>query len=335
MSIEPLGVRVRRTLRLGPAETLEMARRQVDGLVARRITPARTRLALRAARVAPGRAATATYFGVPDGHTLNLQVLLPPDDTPASAELILRRARTEHRVAAVLRAGADGTWHAEATALLGTRPGAIPLGRGGWRLWLELTTASGERHRLPVRQAPAEQTRTGPTVAAPLCPDTGTRFRPVASTLGACRIVVTPGRPSAEVVRLAVDPGRAEISGRFVGAVDATGAVAEFRRVGDGALRARAMAVSGDLFRIELPLAALVPAPGAEDIWEIGVRLAGGRRLLVGRFLHDLQHIRRTLRPYEKPMLVPGGALFHLRLQYTLAGRLNLICTSADPKERA
>ena len=323
MSVEPLGVRVKRTLRLGPAETIEVARR----LVARRLTPAWTRVAPRVARLAPAReAADATYFGIPDGHTLNLQAALPVAD-PATAQLVLRRAATEHWTPATLRRGPDGEWYAEATVLLGARPGGIPLGRGAWQLRIVVTTATGEEHRLPLRRPLPEPQREGPTLTAPACADTGARFRPVVSSLGICRIVVTPGRPGAEVVRLEVDPGRAEISGRFVGVADATGAVAEFHRAGEDTVRESPVSVTGDVFRLPLPLATLVPAPGAEEIWEIRLRLPGGRRLQVGRFLHDLRHIRRTLRPYERPMLVPGGALFHLRLQYTLAGRLNLICT--------
>jgi hypothetical protein len=299
------------------------------------------------ARLAPAReAATATYFGIPDGHTLNLQALLPPSSydpaspdpasqKPASAQVVFRRAGAEHWAPATLRSGHGGEWYAESTVLLGARPGGVPLGRGAWQLRVVVTTATGEEHRLPLRRPLPEPQRDGPTVAAPACADTGARYRPVVSSLGVCRIVVTRGRPGAEVVRLEIHPGRAEISGRFVGVGDATGAVAEFYRTGDDILRDSPVTVAGDVFRIGLPLAALVPAPGAEEIWEIRLRLPGGRRLQVGRFLHDLRHIRRTLRPYERPVLVPGGALFHLRLQYTLAGRLNLICTSSDTGEHA
>ena len=197
----------------------------------------------------------------------------------------------------------------------------------------DLTSESGDKRRRAVRRPQPEPPRDGPTVAAPPCPDPGTRFRPATPALGSCRIVVTPGRPGAEVVRFLANCGRAEISGRLVGVGDATGAVAEFRCTGDGTVRTEPISVSGDVFRIGLPLAALAPAKGGEQMWEMWVRLADGRRLPVGRFLHDLQHIRRTLWPYERPMVLPGGGLFHLRLQYTLVGRLNLICTSADTRE--
>jgi hypothetical protein len=330
VSVEPLGVRVKRTLRLGPAETLNVARRQVAG----RVTPVWGRVEKVARKVPAPQGATATYFGVPDGHTFNLQALLPAAEV-SSAEVVFRHGRTEHRAPATLRAGHDGEWYAESTVLFGDRPGAIPLGRGAWHVRIVMTGPSGEKRSLAVRRPQPEPQRTGPTLTSPPSPDTGTRYRPIVSTMGNCRIVVTPGKPAAEVVRLAVDPGKAEISGRFIGVGKPAGAVAEFHRNGDSTVRESTVQTDQDLFRIPLPLAALVPAPGAEEIWEIRVRLADGSRLQVGRFLHDLRHIRRTLRPYEKPMLVPGGAMFHLKLQYTLAGRLNLICTSADPGEHA
>lgn len=336
MSLQPLGVRIRRTLRLGPAETLHMVRRQVDVVVTPRVTPVWTSVAARLARVAPaGDVATATYVGVPDGHTLSLQAVLPAGIEPqgTSATVVFRHARTEHRTPAALRADPDGRWYAEATALLGRRPGGIPLGRGAWHLRIELTAAAGGRRRLPVRRPLPDPVRTGPTVAAPPCPDTGTRFRPVTTPLGACRIVVTPGRPAAEVVRFTMGCGTAAIVGRFVGVRDTTGATAEFRR-GDGTVREEPVSASGDVFRIGLPLAAFRPGTGGEQIWEAVIRLADGCRLQVGRFLHDLEHIRRTLRPYDRPVVLPGGTAYRLRLQYTLAGRLNLICSNTDTGEQ-
>jgi len=337
MSLQPLGARVRRTLRLGPTETLHMVRRQVDVAVTRRVSPVLTGVAARLARVAPaGEAAAVTYLGVPDGHTLSLQVVLPAgtETRGTTASLVFRHARTEHRVPAVLRSAPDGGWYAEATTLLGRLPGGIPLGRGVWQLRIELTTTSGERQRLPVRRTlPEPVVGTGPTRAAPPCPDTGARFRPLTTALGVCRLAVTPGRPAAEVVRFTMGCGVAAIVGRFVGIPDTAGAIAEFRR-GDGTVLEEPVSASGDVFRIELPLAALRPDAAGEQIWEAVIRLADGRRLQVGRFLHDLEHIRQTLRPYDRPVLLPGATAYRLRLQYTLAGRLNLICSDINTGEQ-
>lgn len=328
MSMEPLPVRLRRTLRLGPVETLAVARRQIDALVSRRIDRARATVVPRLARLGTGRGdALATYFAVPDGHTLNLQAALPPlgELAGVTAEVVFRRGRREHRAPATLRAGL-----VEAAVVLGALPGRLPLDVGGWRVRVVLTRPSGRRHRLAVHRLTPPPQHRGPTIADPRCPDTGARFRAAVSALGACRIVVRPARAGAEVARLAVEPGRAEIVGRLIATGPAGGAVAEFRRHGDGAVRTAPVVVRDGLFHVETPLTGMVPAPGAEDVWEVRVRLPGGGRVPVGRFLHDLASVRRTLRGYERQMLVPGVPLFHLRPQYSHAGRLTLTFTRMD-----
>jgi hypothetical protein len=339
MSMEPLPVRVKRTLRMGPVETLNVARRQVDALVSRRIERTKRSIGPRLARVGTASDdAVATFFGVLDGHTLNLQATVPPLDGigDATAELLLRKGRTEHRAPALLRAGRDGKRYVESTAVFGPLPGRIPLNRGVWQLGILLTMPSGDVRRLGIQRLEPEQPGTGPTITDPACPDTGIRFRAVTSPFGACRIVVKPAQPAAEVNRLTVDSRHAVIMGRLVAAGDASGAVAEFRRHGDGEVRVAPVTISGDVFRVAAPLDEMAPAPGPEEeVWEIRLHLAGDRRVPVGRVLHDLRSVRKTLRAYERQILVPGLPMFHLRPQYSNAGRLTFTCTNVDLGEKA
>jgi hypothetical protein len=324
-------------LKLGPAETLNVARRQVDALVARRIGRTRTRIAPHLARIGTsGGDAIATYFAILDGHTLNLQAVLPPLGglDRATAEVVLRKGRTERQVPAVVRADSDGHRYVEATAVLGSPGGRVPLSRGVWQVRVVVTASSGTRHRIAVHRLVPPAPPRGATIADPACPDTGVRYRAVTSSLGACRIAVRPGKPAAEVDRVLVDSGGAEILGRFVGVADPAGAVAEFRRCGDGAVRTAPVTVRGAAFAIATPLAAMVPAAGVADVWEIRVRFAGDRRLPVGRLLHDLRNVRKTVRAVERQMLVPGLPMFHLRPQYSNAGRLTLTFSSVDHGEQ-
>ena len=323
-----LPARVRRTLRLEPAEALSVFRRKAAGAT-RRAGRTWTRIAPQVPRIGPARhAVSATYFAVVDGHTLNLQAAVPLDGpAPATADVVFRQARFEHRASATLRAG-DRRWYLEATVLLGSRPAGIPLGPGAWQVSVLLTQPSGECRRVPVRAPAARPDRRGPAVAFRACPDTGTEFRPGMSSLGTCRITVRPGQPRAEVVRCTVALGRAEVLGRFVGAGDTAGCVADFRRRGDGAVHTASVTMRDGFFAVTAPLADMAPARGAEDVWEIEVRLRAGRRLPLGRFLHDLPDVRRVLRSYERRIPAADGTAFRLRPGYTSTGRFTLTCTA-------
>ncbi|GAB1691977.1 hypothetical protein [Krasilnikovia sp. M28-CT-15] len=332
-STEPLSQRVGRTLRAGPAQTLRTARRQVNSAVQTRARRAWSGLALRMARMAAGTVAQTTFVGVLDGHTLNLQAVLPGlDAAPSSVEVQFRKDGTVHTAALTLSQDPDdGRWLVEGTIVLGDRPGAVRLDGGVWQLGVQVTLASGQSRRLTLRRLTAAPPgRRGPTMLVPPCPDTGTRYRPTTSAFGVWQLTVRPGRPRAEVVRLAVELGGTEIVGRFVGVADSSDAVAEFTRRADGATHLAAVDITGQLFRITAPLAAMVPAAGGKEIWDVRIRIADRHHLRVGRCLHDLTNLGRVLRTYERRILLPSGPVFHLRPYYTSAGSLALACTSAD-----
>jgi hypothetical protein len=279
--------------------------------------------------------AATTFVGVLDGHTLNVHAVLPTFDgvRPTLATLLFAREKSCRQTPLTVGATYDGAWEAEGTVVLGDGPGRLSLSAGVWRLRMDVILASGEKRRLDLRQlAVRESHRDGPTVATPSCPDTGSRYQPSTSSFGVWRIAVRPGRPRAEVVRLRVDVAGAEIIGRFVQVADPTGATAEFMRRGDGLTHATPVSVEGDLFRVRAPLADMIPAAGAKDIWDVRVRVAEQHRLRVGRYLHDLSNLKAVIRPFERRMLMPDGAVIHLRPYYTPAGSLALACTRADTK---
>ena len=336
MSADPLAVRVERTLRQGPAETLSVARRKVDTVIKARASRAWRKIALGMVRLGPTHnIASVEYLAVLDGHTLNLQVSLPEVDDPTAAEVVLRKNDVEHRVPTTLRKEYDGRWYADATVLLGPMAGRLPLDPGVWSLTLHVATASGRTRTLTLRRmTPGKVRRPGPTVVTPPCPDTGMRFRPTTTSFGLCQLTVRKGQSRAEVVRLMIDLGKAEIIGRFVGVADASDAVAEFALREAGVVHETPVQVDGDIFRIHVPLSAMAPAPGEKTVWDIRIRV-GNRRLRVGRYLHDLKNVRATIRSYERRMLMPGGVVLHLRPYYTPAGSLALTCTGANPGDLA
>jgi hypothetical protein len=338
MSVDPLSTRVERTLRRGPAETISVARRKVDTAIKTRAKRTWTKIALGMVRLgSSGSMASAEYFAVLDGHTLNLQLALPTleDAEPTSAEAVFSKDRIEHRVPVTLRKMYDGIWYADTTTVLGPAKGRIPLEPGHWTVGLRVVLTNGETRNLAVRRlAPGKARGATPTVVTPPCPDTGMRFHPRTTSFGNCQIDVRGPQIRAEVVRLTLDLGRAEIIGRFVNVVDSSGVVAEFGLRDSDKVLESAVTVNGDIFRIHVPLPAMAPAPGEKEIWDIRVRVAG-RRLRVGRYLHDLKNIRTVLRSYERRMLMPGGVVFHLRPYYTPAGSLALTCTGANSGDNA
>ncbi|MFC7481232.1 hypothetical protein ACFQX7_15970 [Luedemannella flava] len=295
-------------------------------------------LAGRMVRVtAAGTTAGTTYLGVADGHTLNLQAELPDFDgvPPTAADLIFSRDRVTRRTPVTVRVTEDGQWLAEGTVLLGDSPGRFALGHGDWQLGLAVTLASGETRQLTLRRSVTHTPRAaGPTALVPPCPDSGTLYRPSASLFGTWQLTVRAGQPCAEVVRVVLDLGRAEVVGRFVGVADPTGATAQFVRREDNATHDAAVSMANGLFSVALPLAALAPTERDNDVWDLDVVLRG-RRLRVGRYLHDLENLDAVLRPVEQRMPLPGGATFRLSPFYTPAGSLALACATATPGVRA
>ncbi|MFI5934643.1 hypothetical protein [Actinoplanes sp. NPDC051494] len=315
-------------------ETLTAARRKVRTAIQPRARRTWTKITVGMVRFGTDKnVAAAEYFAVLDGHSLNVQLILPDLEgaVPASAQLAFTHGRAEHRVPARLGQDYLGRWTAEALALFGERPGGLPLTPGTWDLALLVTTESGDQRRLTVRRTEPEQIRKASvTVAAPPDADTGMRFRPAVGAFGVCHIDVQAAQPRAEMVRFVVDLGKAEVIGRFVAVPATAGAVAEFHCRDAGTVHQSAVTVEGEIFRFGVPLAAMASDPGGKQVWDIRIRV-GGNRIRVGRFLHDLSDIRTVLKTYERRLLMPGGAVVHLRPYYTTAGSFALTCTSTEP----
>jgi hypothetical protein len=308
-----------------------------------RLRPVRRRLgpALHRVRTAPAllpwpsamdRAARATYMAVSDGRALNLCVPLPEQAGEYHVEFIPRRAvrrvlagpkETTRRAAARLGHDARGRPCAEATVVLGAS--GLGLSAGRWRLWLAVGGPAAAPRRIPIR-APLPAGRSGPTVAVPPCPDTGTRYIPSVSPLGYCGLTVRTGRPVAEVSRLTLNHAGAEIAGRLVGAGSAEHARFEFvARIGGAVWPAPVEIVDG-AFQVAVPLAKLAGPAGTERIWDVWVRVPGARRLRVGRFLHDVRSPSRVFRVPVRVVAPEPGVLISLRPHYTAAGGLRLAC---------
>lgn len=342
---DSLRARIRTTLSHGPAETLHVARRKAAAVVtppARRVWSAAARRLARLSR--PDRFATAEFFAILDGHTLNVHALLPParrggGEAPIRAELVFRQAAARHTAPAVLHTHSAGAhpvqppgWSAEATVLLGPRPGGLPLARGTWRVELLVTGPDGGTCRLPLRRPADADERPGPTLSAPPCPDTGALFRATTTAFGACRVAVRPARPRAEVVAVRLEPTRVQILGRFValatgpGDAGVGGAVVEFGRRGSEVTHEVAPRVDGDRFLVDAPLSAMVPESGVEQVWDVRVCVPGYGRLRVGRYLHDLRNLRGVVRVPERRVVTAEHTVLRVRPYYTPAGSLALAC---------
>jgi hypothetical protein len=331
--------RVLSTLRLGSAETLHVARRKVGRKVRRPVRRVWKQVAPRLARMGSSRnVAIVRFYAVHDGHTLNLQALLPADDTavepgrPPATELLFRHSQTraEHRVGTELRRQDDGRWCAEATVVLGARSGAVPLTRGTWHVSLLTTGTDNAPRPLTLRRLQLPEPASGPTLSAPPCPDTGTQFRATTSAFGSCQLTVRPGRPRAEVMRCIVDLKQVTVLGRFIGVSETSGAVAEFSRRDDETTYVAQPLIDGDHFRIEAPLDALLPDAGGKDVWDIRLRFPNRPHLRVGRFVHDLSNLRGVIRTPERRVVTADLIAFHIRPSYTPAGRLALACTRSE-----
>ena len=281
--------------------TAGAARRRVVRLV-RRVTGAGVRRP----------EARCTFFAVLDGAALNLHAELPPATPAGAAEVTFVKGDRELRAPA--RSVAGGV---EATVPLGDGPGEVPLTNGAWLVGL---TVAGRRLALGAPDAPDG---SGPTVASPLHPRSGRHYAAGAGPHDRCQLAVSGPKARAEVTRLVLGPTAAEIHGRLVGREAPAGGTAVFVAREGGDTVEAPLAVDDGRFRLRVPVADLAGGPdGVERIWDVWLRPAGGSRLRLGRFLHDVRDPRAVFRVDRVTVALDGDRFAGVRPYYTPAGNL-------------
>ncbi|MFC5185608.1 hypothetical protein [Actinomadura harenae] len=302
-------------------------RRETDDAV--RVAVARSGLAK---VVASGPSAEVSYFAVLDGCTLNLHARLP-EAVDGPAELVFARAGQR------LRAPVDPVVAGELTATvpLGEATGGVRLGRGGWRIGLQVHTAAGERAFTLLGGARVLGAWDGPTTLTPPCPLSGMRFVPETSTTGMCLLRVSDPEPSAEIVGLDLTFARIAVDFELVGASATAQAAVRFQARGKAGGSASAHSVAatpverpgarGPGFRVTAPLGQMASGGGGrERLWHLFAEPSGERPLRLGRRLHDVRDPRRTLRVAQRMLAVSPDALLRVRPYYTGSGDLVLAC---------
>ncbi|WP_330463918.1 hypothetical protein [Micromonospora zamorensis] len=300
--------------------------RQVAQLKGTMRAPAPRRL-FRAALPA-GSSIQARFVGVLDGHTLNLDLEVPPALAAdvVGAELHLVRGSTRLTVPAELRHAGDGL-AVSAAVLLCARPGGLDLPSGGsWRVECRLVSETGGGD--PVRVVGgATERAAGPTVSAPPCPDSGYRYRPVTDQAGRLALAVTAPGALAELTDVRLDWTGASLQVRTFGwRADGPVEVGLEPRGGGESLRVQGELVGPDLLRFSLPLSAMTAAGHVrERIFDVRLH-AESRRLRVGTVLHDLTNPKRSLRPPAAIVWAAPGRSVRVRPYFTPAGSLALAC---------
>ncbi|MEV4434553.1 hypothetical protein [Streptomyces sp. NPDC049555] len=287
---------------------------------------------------AHGSAARVQYAAVLDGHTLNLQAVLPAGTPEAApAHLVLVNGATAVRTEARLERTTAGELTATATVLLGAEAGGLPVTVGRWHLALEVERPGATvRLRLLGDGAPAYG---GPTRPLAVCPVTGRRHRLGITPAGQLRLTVAAAEPRAEVLRIERSFSGVDVLFALYGA-DAGGTrpvveLAEQDR--RGVVRYTAEPLPGDdsAWRLTVPLARVLDTSRAQT-WSLRLPRAarGARPLELGRRGHDLRAPRQVLTPPKFTVRAADGTFVQVKPQYTRRGALRLVCTPRTPSTR-
>ena len=271
-----------------------------------------------------------TYAGVLDGGTLNLQVRLPSraGHAPVRAVRLVagrghRRWRGDLDLDGDLAGGA--IWLSEDGGPLSR------LGTGLWRTRIELTLADGGGLEVPLLGPVANVLPAGPTIAAPLCPLTGTVYTVEAGLTGHVTISASRPAPQAHVTGVIADWDRVVVEGRLGGTVRTAGAEVLMRRLegrGGGEVCHRLpVTTDGALFRFEVPGGSLA---GAETTWVFEFVSPRTGTLKVGRSLDDFRHPHRVVHHERRPLAASGRSLLYVQPGYSPAGRLQLSCSHSE-----
>ena len=279
----------------------------------------------------------ARLAAVLDGRTLNIDLLAPQfraDDVTA-AELHAVRGSVRRTTPARVRREADGSCAVEATALLDDSPGGYALRPGDpWFLEVMLHTRTRGRRILKVLGGRQNAGTTGLTIPSPPHPDTGYRYKARLYWSGRLALTVTPPAATAELSRVELDWTRAELEVRAVGWQLGDESVVEVaNRSGTARVTAAAGRVGADRVRCTLPVAELagLTRTGRETVLNVFVR-SDGRRLRVGRVLHDLMNPGRVLKPTPAIIWAGPGSSLRVQVRFTPAGGMSLACRTITPE---
>ncbi|MGW0661952.1 hypothetical protein [Streptodolium elevatio] len=269
------------------------------------------------------------HASVLDGHSLNLQAVLPLREEMAAdaASLFLVRGSSHHRVPLRLKQISPDEVQVAATTLLGPQADGVDLSAGRWRA-LVLVTAKGQRLRAFDLEGPLGPTVAGGPTQTPLASGlTGRRNQIRLSPLGLLRIAVADPEPRAEMVRFELRHGGARLTFRAVGLTRARPTAVEFTH--DGVTRtATPEPGTSHLVTIEVPFDALISGAGAgERVWQLHARLRDGKRVLLTRELDIVRMPRRIFRMRKLLVATKGGALVRVRPHYSSRHQFRIGCT--------
>lgn len=272
-----------------------------------------------------GRTARLRYAAILDGQTVNLHAELPRSvSLPDHAEILLRRGRARHRLVARVYQGDAGAVLMDAAVLLGAELGGAPMESGRWKVRLRLR--EGRRSRtLPLLLVEPPVPYDGPTKPMNASPVTGARYRIGRSVTGNVRIVASSARPGAEVVKVHLAHSGIQVDFRLVGA-QVTGAWVEFAASGRR-LRQEVRELTPDTWRVDVPLAEMTPHKARPEHWDITLCSEGGRRMRLGRRLHDVRNPLRVFAMRGGAITPRDRAPLMVQPRYTPAGNLRVTCT--------
>ncbi|MEV6862932.1 hypothetical protein AB0M44_18265 [Streptosporangium subroseum] len=293
-----------------------------------------------AVRRGGGEGASVTYAGVLDGGTLNLQVRLPSRAGHAPVRAVRLVAGRGHRR---WRGDLDLDGDLAGGAIRLSEDGGplSRLGTGLWRTRIELTLADGSGLEVPLLGPVEDVLPAGPTVAAPLCPRTGTVYTVDAGLTGHVTISASRPAPQAHVTGVIADWDRVVVEGRLGGTVRTVGAEVLMRRLegsrlegsrlegrgGREACHRLPVTTDGELFRFEVPGGSLA---GAETTWVFEFVSPRTGTLKVGRSLDDFRHPHRVVHHERRPVAASERSLLYVRPGYSPAGRLQLSCSHSE-----
>jgi hypothetical protein len=279
------------------------------------------------------------YAAVLDGHTLNLHAELPIPDSVAAdrADLFLVQGPEHHRIPVRLYRTKPGFMLIDATILLGSAIGGLPLGHGRWDMRVLVTSNNQPVQAFGLEGPLRARSTAGPTRRPPVSVMDGNRYRIRLSPLGLCRLHVDGPVPFAEIEHVELRHSYVQITFRAVGAHPSQAVSVEIVGAGGGGT-AQILFPTADpdvpnRFSFDVPLDR-VPDDGATHIWAFHARTGERRGLPLA---HVLSGVRVPGRVFKmKPLLVatPADALVHVRPYYTSRGHLHLECSTVAPAAR-
>ncbi|MEW2259993.1 hypothetical protein [Streptomyces sp. NPDC047869] len=271
-----------------------------------------------------GNAARLNYAAVLDGQTVNLHAELPGSlQGVDQAEIILSRRHQRFRSPARVYTARDGRLLMDAAVLLGAAVGGASVTPGRWTL--RLRVSSGRRSRtlplLLVEQTTPLNGSTGPMKYSPLTAD---RYRLGRTLRGDARVVCSKAKPAAEVVNVYIEHARIEVDLRVLG----TGTDEPWAELVAAGRSVRCPLVEAEpgVWRLEVPLAEMVPFTKRPEHWNVVVHTEGHAPLRLARRLHDVQTPERVF-AMRKILVSPvRGTLMTIQPRYTPAGNFRFTC---------